>query len=175
MINLAAKLMISRALDEGKPPPAWVVRRLEGSVELRRFAGSAARLDRAFQATPAPLEEPPPFLATRVRAAIENADEGVWTPRPWSLRPLAGAFASGLALAGILLAFRMIHAPEAPPRPRHAGPSIADLWLLPDSPGSIAAALERPIRTEARALLDETRRVAEVVMARLPSPPSLQR
>lgn len=177
MLNTLSKLLISRSLDSGRPPPAWVARRIEGSDELRRFAGSAARLDRALSATPPPREEPSPFLATRIRGAVESAPITPDLDRVWSPRTMIGVAAAALALAGVFVGVRLIQQP-GPTGPVARGPSPASLFgsFRDASPRSLVASIERPIQDEARQLWDETRRAGEIVLARLvPSPPALPR
>ncbi len=177
MLNTLSKLLISRSLDSGRPPPAWAARRIERSEDLRRFAGSAARLDRALAASPPPRDDPSPFLATRIRAAIESAPIARDAESVWSPRTLIGVAAAAIALAGVFVGVRLIQQP-GPSGPVAGGASPADLLgrFRDASPWSLMASIEQPIQDEARQLWDETRRAGGIVLARLmPSPPSLPR
>jgi hypothetical protein len=174
MLSLLSRLMISRSLDQGRPPPAWVVRRLERDAELRRFAGSAARLERALSASPPPFDEPPPFLAARIRASIDAGSpaerESLWSPRAAGV-----AVAGALALAAVFVGIGVLNRSAPAPRERLAqGGPAALIGRLPDAtPGSLAASLRRPIMDEAEQFWAGTRRVVLEVADRLPSPPTL--
>lgn len=168
------RFVVSNSLDAGRPPPAWASRRLERDADLRRFAGRVARVDRALaSALPAP-DDASPFLASRVRAAID-ADvpaAGAW--RYW-WRPLGGAALCAVALVGVFVAVRVLHPPTAPQTPVADRPVAAENFVMlwrPASPAKIAASLGEPVRIEAEQLLERTLQDAEAlvrtVASRLP-------
>ncbi len=170
MLTMLSKLLISRSLDEGRAPPAWIARRIGRSAELRRFAASAARLDRALSATPPPAEEPSPFLAARIRASVESAPAAGGHDSVWSPRTVLGVCAAALALAGVLVGVRLLVPGPAP------GSGIArgstELSLQIPSPRRLVASIERPIQAEMQQFWYETRRVGVEVFDRfMPSPP----
>jgi hypothetical protein len=171
-------MMISRAADDGRPLPRWVGRRVARSGELKRFAASVMRLDRAFEVSPPPLETPPPFLATRVRAVIERrvSEAHAEPERMWSRRTMAGVCAGGVALAGVLLSLRLLHSPEpAPSADGRVAILSLDRLIRSNSPGGLAKTVEEPIIAGAEELWTGTGRVARVAFGRLPSLPKLTR
>ncbi len=178
MLNLITRMMISRAADEERPLPRWVARRVARSGELKRFAASVMRLDRAFELSPPPMESPPPFLATRVRAVIERrvSEAHAEPERVWSRRTLAGVCAGAVVLAAVLLSLRLLHSPQPGPS---ADGRVAilnlDRLITQGSPGGLAKTVEEPIIAGAEELWTETGRVARVAFGRLPSLPKLPR
>ncbi len=173
MLTMLSKLLISRSLDEGRAPPAWVARRIARSAELRRFAASAARLDRALSATPPPAEDPPPFLAARIRASVEAAPASSGHDPLWSPRTVLGVCAATLALAGVLVGVRLLVPVPVPGATDTArGSGSTELFRQIPSPRRLVASIEGPIQAEVQQFWYETRRVGVGVIDRfMPSPP----
>lgn len=167
MLNAVCRYFIARAVDSDLPVPRWVRRRVDRSPELRAFRDAVSAGDRSMRATPA-LDEPP-FLASRIRARLSTIGTPEVSVPMW--RRFAPIMVACALLGGAFVTARLVLRPGPEPSRR----SLGELWARMPAPEDVVRRLESQGRDEARQLWNETRATIELVVARMPSPPSLKR
>ena len=159
-----AKFKIYSALDEGRPLPPSLRRRLEDSDDLRSFAQSADALGRALKQD-LPTTEPPAFLHASIMRAIEPASQ----PAPRRSHALRWLPAPVLAIAILLAAWWGLHQPPATsaPRPDLAAASTA-VGLGEQVTQTMPAALVSPLSDEWQRLDRDLNKTFDFLSASLP-------
>ncbi len=178
ILNWYSKRAISRCIDEGRPLPDRLARRVKSSPELGRFYARMRDVDAALSGS-APMVAAPSRLDDRIREALLSAPEPGASVRSWA-RLTAGLALCGMALAGVVVGVRLMQGPVVPERTiavePSGGPTAETLTRaindLPRLPGrTLMTSVEAPLRAEARLFVEDARRAADTVIARLPLPP----
>jgi hypothetical protein len=115
MMNWLTKLKISMALDERRPLPRRVVRAVERSPEVRRFAENAAKLDKELKNTQ-PVTEPPAALHASILRAVRSDGSPAESAGEKFFSRLIPISALGLVLLlGVLSGNFLAHRPATGP------------------------------------------------------------
>ena len=171
MIRLLMKFMVSKILDEGRPLPPFVQRRIQRSGDLRRFAQDAETLGRLLKSTPA-YAESPAWLHQSVMTAVGRSEMKATSPRR-SFRPLllAASVAALMALFGVLGVVRVNHEQHSAAKPTDVSSlSLASSAL--EQGGSLMRQAPQealaPLSDEMERLRSDLARAQEFLLASLP-------
>jgi hypothetical protein len=114
MIRLLLKFLVSKSLDDAKPLPPSLRRRLRHSGELCRFAQDAETIGQTLKAS-SPENSAPPWLHQSIMMAIMRSDaQAAIAPRR-HFRPLLLA-ASVATLIALLAGVAAVHFTPSHPR-----------------------------------------------------------
>jgi hypothetical protein len=170
MTSMLQQWRRSRWLDDGRGAP---LSRGISASEAQRLREVDAALRQS-----APLETPSPYLRTRILAKLEAPRRPAAALPRWL--PIGMAAACTLAVVGAILLSRLGSGPAAAPPSPGPGPNVAQAPAHESiTPGILldglrrrqeqaAKAIDDPIRREAALILADTRRMADLVLSRLP-------
>jgi hypothetical protein len=180
MLSGVYRWLIVRAVEERRPLPAWVARRIARSASLRRFRARVARVDSLLaEGVAGAAQAPPESLRRRTMETLHAGGMGPLAPGriPW-MRPVLAALALVVVAVatGAVLTLRWGVGPGAPgPQGAHEGGAESrdsmQTRIIPSLIGASAAVqatVEEPLMNEARLLVQDTQRAAAEVLGRLP-------
>lgn len=169
---IVERWLIAGALDQGRPLPPWLRRRVERSPELRHYADALRRVDSSLHTAQAPTLPPSPGRAARIADALA-------LPRS-PQRFLSPAWLGAAVVAGVLVLVvtLVVRGPgQDGPHRREPGHGAATLPRVPSSlrHGPIVALfnpVEGPLNEQWRTVSMQTRRSVSDFIRNLPGLPT---
>lgn len=170
-MNLLDRWRIARLVDAGKQPPISLARRIAASPFLSDYIRTLRELDRAL-ANSAVNSGAPAALHSNVLSNIQARVRPMPDRSPF-VRRAAMALAAIALIGTAALVFTRPSPPPTPPIPEWNPAAWARSIDAPDS--FARTPVEAPLVREARLLVRDTRRAADMVLASLPSPRAASR
>lgn len=170
MFRIFNQWLMFRALDDGRPIPA-------GGKRSRAPGGEREALLSVHESlrdpSGAPFEPTPPGLRERTLDAVRRSSRRARPARriPWRLWARVGAVAAVLLILAFPFLPRPVAGPGSPPGiapPGARAPASLSAMLDRLQPSSLRVSLDTPIQTEARQLLADARRTADLLLGQIP-------
>ncbi len=159
---------ISRCLDEGRELPRGLARRVAESDELSDYCSRLKEVERNLRKAHRSDESAPAWLTEDVLARIRSGGSPAVSVRSWRrLGAVAVAAAVLLGVAGGVALVSLRPATTVPSGGARAGSALGvPGWRVS---ASLPRAPEEPLVREARLLVQDTKRAADMVLASFPS------